>query len=92
MKEIAELLLQGFAMRVKRQMNVELRYGDAVKNYIFEKGYDKKYGARPLRRMIQTQIEDMLAEEILSGKIKPGDDVEIRMVKKEIKTVVNSSK
>lgn len=42
--------------------------------------------------MIQTQIEDMLAEEILSGKIKSGDDVEIRMVKKEIKTVVNSSK
>ena len=45
-----------------------------------------------MRRMILTQIEDMLVEEILSGKIKPGDDVEIRMVKKEIKIVVNSSK
>ena len=84
-KEIAELLLQGFAMRVKRQMNVELRYGDAVKNYIFEKGYDKKYGARPLRRAIQNEIEDKLAEEILSGNISSGDTVRISVVKTGVK-------
>ena len=84
-KEIAELLLQGFAMRVKRQMNVELRYGDAVKNYIFEKGYDKKYGARPLRRAIQNEIEDKMAEEILSGNISSGDTVRISVVKTGVK-------
>ena len=84
-KEIAELLLQGFAMRVKRQMNVELRYGEAVKNYIFEKGYDKKYGARPLRRAIQNEIEDKMAEEILSGNISSGDTVRISVVKTGVK-------
>ena len=84
-KEIAELLLRGFAMRVKRQMNVELRYGEAVKNYIFEKGYDKKYGARPLRRAIQNEIEDKMAEEILSGNISSGDTVRISVVKTGVK-------
>lgn len=84
-KEIADLLLHSFAARVKLQMDVDLRYGEAVRNYIFEKGYDKKYGARPLRRAIQTEIEDKMAEEILSGTISSGDKVRISVVKSGIK-------
>ncbi len=84
-KEIADLLLHSFVARVKLQMDVDLRYGEAVKNYIFEKGYDKKYGARPLRRAIQTEIEDKMAEEILSGTISSGDKVRISVLKSGIK-------
>ena len=92
MKKIVTILSKSLIDRCEKQMGIYLTITGSVKGYIAEKAYNPKYGARPLRRMIQTQIEDMLAEEILSGKIKPGDDVEIRMVKKEIKTVVNSSK
>ena len=92
MKKIVTILSKSLIDRCEKQMGIHLTITGSVKGYISEKAYNPKYGARPLRRMIQTQIEDMLAEEILSGKIKPGDDVEIRMVKKEIKTVVNSSK
>lgn len=92
MKKIVTILSKSLIDRCEKQMGIHLTITGSVKGYIAEKAYNPKYGARPLRRMIQTQIEDMLAEEILSDKIKPGDDVEIRMVKKEIKTVVNSSK
>ena len=92
MKKMVTILSKSLIDRCEKQMGIHLTITGSVKGYIAEKAYNPKYGARPLRRMIQTQIEDMLAEEILSGKIKPGDDVEIRMVKKEIKTVVNSSK
>ena len=92
MKKIVTILSKSLIDRCEKQMGIHLTITGSVKGYIAEKAYNPKYGARPLRRMIQTQIEDMLAEEILSGKIKPGDDVEIRMVKKEIKNVVNSSK
>ncbi len=83
-KQIADLLLSVFAKRVQDQMQIELKYGTAVKNYIFEKGYDKKYGARPLRRAIQNEIEDKMAEEILSGNIKRGDKVRICIVKDKV--------
>lgn len=83
-KQIADLLLSVFAKRVQDQMQIELKYGAAVKNYIFEKGYDKKYGARPLRRAIQNEIEDKMAEEILSGNIKRGDKVRICIVKDKV--------
>lgn len=83
-KSIADLLLGIFANRVKEQMQIDLKYGSAVKNYIFDKGYDKKYGARPLRRAIQNEIEDKMAEEILAGNIKNGDSVRIGVTKGEI--------
>lgn len=84
-KEIANLLMSQFAARVKTQMDIELKYGEPVKNYIFEKGYDKRYGARPLRRAIQNEIEDKMAEEILSGNIKSGDKVRISIIKNKVK-------
>ncbi|MGN0436909.1 MAG: ATP-dependent Clp protease ATP-binding subunit [Lachnospiraceae bacterium] len=83
-KDIADLLLGIFAKRVKEQMQIEIKYGAAVKNYIFEKGYDKKYGARPLRRAIQNEIEDKMAEEILAGNIKVGDKVRLGVAKETV--------
>ena len=65
-------------------MNIDLVITEPVKAYIVEKAYDPKYGARPLRRMIQTKIEDQLAEEILSGRVKSGDTVRVAIKKKEL--------
>lgn len=84
-KEIADLLLRSFGQRVAKQMDITIKYGEAVKNYVFEKGYDKKYGARPLRRVIQNAIEDKMAEEILAGNIKSGNSVRLSVVKTGIK-------
>ena len=84
-KEIADLLLHNFAKRVKEQLDIDLRYGEAVRNYIFEKGYDKKYGARPLRRAIQNEIEDKMAEEMLAGNIHGGQTVRISVLKSGVK-------
>lgn len=84
-KQIASLLLHNFAKRVKEQLGIELRYGEALKNYIFEKGYDKKYGARPLKRAIQNEVEDKMAEEMLAGNIKAGQTVRISIVKAGVK-------
>lgn len=83
-KSIADLLLGTFAKRVKDQMQIDLKYGAAVKNFIFDKGYDKKYGARPLRRAIQNEIEDKMAEEILAGNIHDGDTVRIGVSKETV--------
>ena len=56
-------------------MGIHLTITGSVKGYIAEKAYNPKYGARPLRRKIQNEIEDQLAEEILDGKVKKGDEV-----------------
>ncbi len=77
--QIIELLLTKVKKRAKDQMDIKISVSEDVKAYIFEKGYDEKYGARPLRRAIQSEIEDLLAEEILSGKVKQGDSITIKM-------------
>lgn len=79
-KGIAALMLKELKNRLAKQMDITLTYGDTVKNFIFEKGYDKKYGARPLKRAIQNYIEDALAEEILSGKLQASDKVSMTVV------------
>ena len=82
--QIIDLLLRQLSKRVKEQMDITLKYDVHLKNYIFEKGYDKKYGARPLRRAIQSQVEDGLAEAILSGQVKNGDVVRITVRKGQL--------
>lgn len=74
-KGITALMLKELKNRLAKQLGITLTYGDTVKNFIFEKGYDKKYGARPLKRAIQNNIEDSLAEEILAGNFRSGDKV-----------------
>ena len=76
-KGISAIMLKELKTRVKKQMDITINYGDTLKNYIFDKGYDKKFGARPLKRTIQNEIEDQLAEQILSGKVSSGGKVSI---------------
>lgn len=78
---IIELLMKQLSHRVKEQMNIVLKYDAHLKNYIFDKGYDKKYGARPLRRAIQSYVEDGLAEAVLNGEVQNGDTVRISVRK-----------
>lgn len=73
--EIAGLLLGELKDRCRAQLNIELKVSAAAKQQIARAGFDEKYGARPLRRAVQNQVEDALAEEILSGRIKRGDEV-----------------
>ncbi|MEG0805804.1 MAG: ATP-dependent Clp protease ATP-binding subunit [Lachnospiraceae bacterium] len=84
MKEIVTLLSRTLVERCKQELNIELTIRSSVKLYIVEKAYDPKYGARPLKRMIQAKLEDPLAEKVLNGEIKPGDTVIVTMQKKEI--------
>lgn len=88
MKQIVTLLGKEFTKRLKEQLDITLTLRDSVKNYIVEKGTDAKYGARPLRRAMQTELEDRLAEAILNGEIKSGDCIEAGVSKKEIKFYV----
>lgn len=75
MKEIITILSKNLITRCKKQMDISLAITPALKDYIVEKHSDLKMGARPLKRAIQSVIEDALAEEILMKKVKPGDKV-----------------
>ena len=83
-KQIVTILLKNLEQRCKTQMGIELKVTNAVKEHIAEEGFDSKYGARPLRRAIQTKIEDAMANEILLGNIKRGDTVKVQISKKNI--------
>ena len=72
MKQIAGLMTEELAARCEKQLGIHLAVRDSVKNYIVEKAYEPKYGARPLRRKIQNEIEDKLAEALLDGTVKRG--------------------
>ncbi len=87
-KKIVGIMLKGIGKRTKEQMDITLKPTEGVIDKIVESGFDAKYGARPLRRAIQTQIEDKLAESILDGTVKQGDVVSIRLKGKEIAFVV----
>lgn len=84
MKKIVGLMCRELSERVKKQMNIKLTIRDSVKKYIVEKGTDKKYGARPLRRAIQNELEDRLAEAILDGEVKVGTEVIVSVAKEKV--------
>ncbi len=90
--KIAEILLAQFAKRCKEQMDITLKVSPAARELIAKAGYDEKYGARPLKRAIQTKVEDALAQEILEGKVKAGDKVLLGISKEEIKFSVKNEK
>ncbi len=75
MKNIASIMLASILKRTKEQTGITLEISPEATSLLIEKGYDEKYGARPLRRTIQNMLEDKLAEEILDGSIKGGEDV-----------------
>ncbi len=85
MKQIVGLMCNELTERVKNQLGIKLIVRDSVKKLIVEKGTDKKYGARPLRRALQNELEDKLAEAILSGEVKAGTEVVVHISNKEVK-------
>ena len=78
-KDITKIMLKQFAKRVKNQMDMELCIADDVVDFISDKGFDKDYGARPIRRALQTELEDVLAEAVLMGDISIGDMVDVSL-------------
>lgn len=84
MKKIVGLMCRDLAKRTKEQIGMRLTIRDNVKAHIVETGADQKYGARPLRRAVQNQLEDRLAEAVLSGEIDRDSEVIVKMKKKEI--------
>lgn len=85
MKDIVTIMLKEIMKRTKEQMNITLSVDEAAKEFLINKGYDEKYGARPLRRTIQSCLEDRLAEEILDGAVKEGDEVLVSQGEAELK-------
>lgn len=75
--KIVDIMINTVNKRTLEQMKISIELDGEAKKYIVEKGYDEKYGARPLRRTIQNEIEDNIAEKILEGKIKEGNKVKV---------------
>ncbi|MBP3339467.1 MAG: ATP-dependent Clp protease ATP-binding subunit [Lachnospiraceae bacterium] len=81
MVEIIDIMLKDIERRLQENMNITLNVMPKAKEFIVDKSYDKKYGARPLRRALQSNIEDKLSDEILAGNVKNGDKVKVSVVK-----------
>ena len=79
MMKIATILTSSLVKRAKEYMGIDLTITDAAKKLLVKKGSDKKFGARPLKRAIQTELEDILSEEILKGNIKEGARVKTKV-------------
>lgn len=77
MKAILDIMLRSVTSRVMENMELKLKVTDEAQDYLIDKGFDEKYGARPLRRALQTYLEDSMAEEILEGRIERGDSVTV---------------
>ncbi len=83
-KQIVSILLKELSERVKNQMNISLKFTPSAEDYIVEKGFSQKYGARPLKRKIQSDIEDPLSDLILSREIKSGNTVRVSVLKNKV--------
>lgn len=84
MLDIIELLTNALAKRCEEQLNIKLTFTAAVKEYLVKKYADAKMGARPLKRGIQSAVEDLLAQQILEGKVERGDKVTVSVKNEEI--------
>jgi len=74
-KAIGEVLLKNLALRFRINVQANLRWDDGALDYMAENGYEPAYGARPLKRLVQGEIETLLSRQIIKGDIKPGDTV-----------------
>ena len=84
MKKIIGIMVRDLQKRCKEQLQIDLVVREAAKEYIVEKAYDRKYGARPLRRKLQDEVEDRLADALIRGEIHAGDRVIVTTKNKEI--------
>ena len=92
MKKIVTLLSKNLVKRCKEQMEIDLIINTSVKDWLIEKHMDAKMGARPLKRAIQSELEDALAEEILRGDVRRGDKVSAGLKNKKIVFTVRDDK
>ena len=83
-KKIVDIMLKKLEKRCREQLEIELKITESVREFLAESGFDSKYGARPLRRAIQTKLEDPMANALLEGRIKRGETVRIQLRQKEI--------
>ncbi|MDD6348123.1 MAG: ATP-dependent Clp protease ATP-binding subunit [Lachnospiraceae bacterium] len=83
-EDVASLLLKDLTARAASGLGLTLKIAPAVRKFIAEKGYSEKYGARPLKREIQTRLEDKLSDRILSGQIRAGQTVRIGICEQDI--------
>ena len=83
-EEIVRLQLKDLIRRSQQQMELTLAVRPAVRRYLAEKGYSPKFGARPARRAIQEEVENPLAQQLLSGELRRGDTVTVTMRKNRI--------
>jgi ATP-dependent Clp protease ATP-binding subunit ClpC len=83
-KQIVSLMIRQLASRIEKNMGIVIEISDRAKEYLAKEGFDQAYGARPLRRAIQSKVEDRLAENILDGQIKEGDHVNIDLENEEL--------
>ena len=88
-KKILKLMLDSLSARILETQNITMKFTGAAKAFLLQHGYEEKYGARPLRRALQTHIEDALTDEILSGKVKSGDTVTVGCMKNALNFSVN---
>ena len=79
--EVTKIMVDSFCKRVQEQMNIKLTVTKDVVDFVAKKGFDKDYGARPIRRALQSQVEDALAQAVVDGEVHMGDEVRIRMKK-----------
>ncbi len=87
MKRIITIMTTELEKRAADELSIRLSVRDSAKKHVIEKGVDKKYGARPLRRAVQTMLEDPLSEAYLEGRIHEGEEVTVSFVKDEMKIV-----
>ncbi|WP_251500763.1 ATP-dependent Clp protease ATP-binding subunit [Otoolea muris] len=83
-REIAGVMLKSIVSRTREQVGISLTVEESALEYLAEKGFDEKYGARPLRRTIQSELEDKLSEALLEGRIKKEDEVFVRQADGEL--------
>ena len=88
-RKIVAIMMNEISDRALDQMGIHLHTSEGVLRLLAEAGFDPVYGARPLRRAIQNKVEDLLAEEILGGRIHRGDQVRLTLAGREIKISIN---
>ncbi|MGL4790865.1 MAG: ATP-dependent Clp protease ATP-binding subunit ClpC, partial [Anaerotignaceae bacterium] len=90
-KEIVALMAKEIAVRIKENMDITVEFNEEAIAYIAKEGFDPAYGARPLRRALQSKVEDKFAESFLENNFKNGDTVIVGMADNEITVTLKSN-
>jgi ATP-dependent Clp protease ATP-binding subunit ClpC len=88
LRQIVDLLLEQSAVRLREQ-NIQLTFGDDLREFLMREGFDPEFGARPLRRAIQTNVDDTLADAILAGVVQPGQTAMITIEDGKVKVTAS---